>query len=81
MPVAAAASSSRWSPTHVHPSFESPRVLTLTISRPPVNAFNTALWRELRAAFHEVERLGHEVRAVVLVSGVDRGFTAGLDRA
>jgi enoyl-CoA hydratase/carnithine racemase len=80
MSAAAAASSSRRTPVHVHPSFDSPRVLTLTISRPPVNAFDTALWRELRAAFHEVETLGREVRAIVLVSDVDSGFTAGLDR-
>lgn len=74
----------RHQPKLIHPSRPAPHVLLLTIARPPVNAFHTALWTELREAFDDVEEFSgeeEEVRCVVLAGGVDKGLTAGLDRS
>lgn len=59
-------------------SVPSPDVLVLALARPPVNAFSTDLFAQLRDAFAQASRDEH-VRCVVLTSDVDKGFTAGLD--
>jgi delta(3,5)-delta(2,4)-dienoyl-CoA isomerase len=66
-------------------------VLLLTLSRPPMNAFNEPFWRALSACFsairdqqpipHDTAEDHDEIRVVVLASGMDKAFTAGLDRS
>ena len=46
---------------------------------PPVNAFNSAFWRELGSVFGSIAKDG-DVRVVVLASALPKLFTAGLDR-
>jgi enoyl-CoA hydratase/carnithine racemase len=54
------------------------RVLTITMNRPDrLNAFNTAMLRELLAAFDEADA-NDDVRAVI-VTGKGRAFCAGAD--
>ncbi|GJN91449.1 hypothetical protein Rhopal_004472-T1 [Rhodotorula paludigena] len=59
-------------------SVPSPDVLVLALARPPVNAFSTDLFAQLRDAFAQASR-DEDVRCVVLTSDVGKGFTAGLD--
>lgn len=66
------------SPSHIHSSFPLPGVLQLTLNRSPVNAFNDSLWFELG---HLCDKASQdvEVRCVVLCSGLEKVWTAGLD--
>jgi enoyl-CoA hydratase len=66
------------------PNFENLRlstehgVVTVVMSRPPVNAVNVAMYRELFALFSKVDSIGPDVRAVVL-TGAGKHFCAGND--
>ncbi|WVQ82995.1 hypothetical protein IAT38_005133 [Cryptococcus sp. DSM 104549] len=53
-------------------------VLLLEVDRPPVNAYNTALWQELHVIVDKISDCP-DVRAVVLSSSNEKTFTAGLD--
>lgn len=53
-------------------------VATVTMSRPPVNAVDLAMYRELRDVFADIDSLGPGVRAVVL-TGAGKHFCAGND--
>lgn len=53
-------------------------VVTVTMRRPPVNAVDLVMYRELRDVFAEIDRLGPGVRAVVL-TGDGKHFCAGND--
>jgi enoyl-CoA hydratase len=53
-------------------------VATVTMDRPPVNAVDLVMYRELRDLFAEVDGVGPGVRAVVL-TGAGRHFCAGND--
>lgn len=64
----------------IHATFPSESVLLLTMNRNPVNAFNTALWLEL-GQMAAIASLDNNVRVIVLASGLERLFTAGLDLA
>ncbi|GAA5993278.1 hypothetical protein JCM10908_001408 [Rhodotorula pacifica] len=59
-------------------TFPAPHVLVIALARNPVNAYNDDLARELQL---HLETASHDpdVRAVVLTSECDKGFTAGLD--
>ncbi|GAA6026696.1 hypothetical protein JCM8202_005617 [Rhodotorula sphaerocarpa] len=59
-------------------SFPHEHVLLLLLNRPPVNAYSDELSTELRHHFEHASR-DPAVRAVVLASSVQKGFTAGLD--
>ncbi|KAI5478679.1 delta(3,5)-Delta(2,4)-dienoyl-CoA isomerase [Pseudohyphozyma bogoriensis] len=63
---------------HILTSFPSPHVLLLSLHRTPVNAFNDALWTELGQCA-DVASEDDAVRVVVLASGIDKVWTAGLD--
>ncbi|GAA0570698.1 enoyl-CoA hydratase-related protein [Actinomadura livida] len=54
------------------------RVATVWLDRPPVNAVDQDLYRELSGLFEDLGRLGDDVRAVVL-AGRGRHFCAGND--
>jgi enoyl-CoA hydratase/carnithine racemase len=56
---------------------EAPGVATIRLDRPPMNAINTALQEELRAAAAQVSA-DRDVRAVVLFGG-EKVFAAGAD--
>ncbi|GAA5921096.1 hypothetical protein JCM1841_002413 [Sporobolomyces salmonicolor] len=62
----------------IQATFPSPNVLLLSLNRPPVNAFNYALWAELPEHFNRAS-VDPDVRCVVIASALDKGFTAGLD--
>ncbi|GAA5835988.1 hypothetical protein JCM11251_006620 [Rhodosporidiobolus azoricus] len=64
--------------TLIQSSSPSSGILLLSLARPPVNALHTAFFAALRDALQAAD-LDETVRAVVLASGVDKGFTAGLD--
>src|SRR5665811_753588 len=53
-------------------------VAIITMSRPPVNAVDLVMYRELRDLFVDIDRIGDGVRAVVL-TGAGRHFCAGND--
>lgn len=53
-------------------------VVTITMQRPPVNAVDLVMYRELRDLFVDVDQLGSGVRAVVL-TGEGKHFCAGND--
>jgi enoyl-CoA hydratase len=53
-------------------------VATVTMDRPPVNAVDLTMYRELHDLFSDVDRLGPGVRALVL-TGQGRHFCAGND--
>ncbi|GAA6044177.1 hypothetical protein JCM8097_007222 [Rhodosporidiobolus ruineniae] len=64
--------------TWITASRPSPGVLLLLLTRPKVNAFNTDLFLLLRDAFQAASD-DPEVRCVVLGSGNEKVWTAGLD--
>jgi enoyl-CoA hydratase len=51
-------------------------VATVWLDRPPVNAVDEAMYREIHALFSEVSQLGDDVRVIVL-AGRNRHFCAG----
>jgi enoyl-CoA hydratase/carnithine racemase len=53
-------------------------VATVTMDRPPVNAVDLVMYRELRDLFADIDRIGPGVRAVVL-TGQGKHFCAGND--
>ena len=53
-------------------------VATVTMCRPPVNAVDLVMYRELRDLFFDVDRIGEGVRVVVL-AGDGKHFCAGND--
>jgi enoyl-CoA hydratase/carnithine racemase len=53
-------------------------VATVTMDRPPVNAVDLVMYRELRDLFVDIDQIGPGVRAVVL-TGEGRHFCAGND--
>jgi enoyl-CoA hydratase len=53
-------------------------VAIVWLARPPVNAVNQAMYREIKALFGEVARLGPGVKVIVL-AGEGRHFCAGND--
>lgn len=53
-------------------------VAVVTMDRPPVNAVDLVMYRELRELFVDIDRIGAGVRAVVL-TGSGRHFCAGND--
>ncbi|GAA5881739.1 hypothetical protein JCM3774_005974 [Rhodotorula dairenensis] len=58
--------------------FPAEHVLLLALARPPVNGYNDDLARELQLHLDAASK-DPDVRAVVLTSDVQKGFTAGLD--
>lgn len=53
-------------------------VVTVTLARPPVNAVDLLVYRELRDLFVDIDRVGPGVRALVL-TGAGKHFCAGND--
>jgi enoyl-CoA hydratase len=53
-------------------------VAVVTMDRPPVNAVDLAMYRELRDLFVDIDRIGPGARAVVL-TGAGKHFCAGND--
>jgi enoyl-CoA hydratase/carnithine racemase len=53
-------------------------VAVITMDRPPVNAVDLEMYRELRDLFVDIDHVGPDVRAVVLI-GNGRHFCAGND--
>jgi enoyl-CoA hydratase len=53
-------------------------VATVTMDRPPVNAVDLLMYRELRDLFVDIDQIGPGVRAVVL-TGAGKHFCAGND--
>jgi enoyl-CoA hydratase len=53
-------------------------VATVTMDRPPVNAVDLVMYRQLRDLFVDIDQIGLGVRAVVL-TGKGRHFSAGND--
>jgi enoyl-CoA hydratase/carnithine racemase len=53
-------------------------VATVTMDRPPVNAVDLVMYRQLRDLFVDIDQIGPGVRAVVL-TGAGRHFCAGND--
>ena len=53
-------------------------VVTVTMDRPPVNAVDLVMYRELRDLFVDIDQVGPGVRAVVL-TGAGKHFCAGND--
>lgn len=53
-------------------------VATLTLNRPPLNPLNSKMFRELEAAFDELEA-DPAVRALILCGAGERAFAAGAD--
>jgi enoyl-CoA hydratase/carnithine racemase len=66
------------SPTRLATDLGGDGVLTVTMDRPPVNAVDLSMYRELRDLFAHIDRVGPGVRAVVL-AGAGRHFCAGND--
>src|SRR2546427_6660420 len=56
------------------------RIAVVTIDRPPVNALNSELIRELTRTFEDVARR-KDVGAVILTGAGDKAFVAGADIA
>ncbi|KAF9644685.1 ClpP/crotonase [Thelephora ganbajun] len=59
-------------------SVPTPHVYLIQVNRAPVNAFNESVWREYSKVFEKIS-LEDDVRVIVLASGLDKLFTAGLD--
>ena len=55
-------------------------IATVRLSRPPVNAVNQAMYREIRQLFEHVEIFGSDLKAIVL-TGSGKHFCAGNDLA
>ena len=53
-------------------------VATVTMTRPPVNAVDLAMYREMWSLFVDIDQIGKGVRAVVL-TGAGKHFCAGND--
>jgi enoyl-CoA hydratase len=53
-------------------------VATVLMDRPPVNAIDQAMYRELRALFSDIDQLGAGIKTVIL-AGAGRHFCAGND--
>lgn len=53
-------------------------IVTVTLNRPPVNALNSALGRELREAFEQIDQ-DTGARVVLLTGSGERAFAAGAD--
>jgi enoyl-CoA hydratase/carnithine racemase len=53
-------------------------IATVTLDRPPVNAVDLAMYREIRDLFVDIDQIGAGVRAVVL-TGAGKHFCAGND--
>ena len=53
-------------------------VATVTMTRPPVNAVDLAMYREIWSLFVDIDQIGKGVRAVVL-TGAGKHFCAGND--
>ena len=53
-------------------------VVTVTLNRPPVNAVDLVMYRELRDLFVEIDQVGPAARVVVL-TGAGKHFCAGND--
>jgi enoyl-CoA hydratase/carnithine racemase len=53
-------------------------VATVTMNRPPVNAVDLVMYRELRELFVDIDQIGRGVRAVVF-TGAGKHFCAGND--
>ena len=53
-------------------------VLTVTLQRPPVNAVNLAMYRELRDLFVDIDQLARGIRTAV-ITGDGKHFCAGND--
>jgi enoyl-CoA hydratase len=64
--------------TRVSTTLDDHGVATVTMDRPPVNAVDLVMYRELRGLFTDIDQLGAGVRAVVL-TGAGRHFCAGND--
>lgn len=56
------------------------RVAEITMRREPVNAINMQLTREINAAYRRAKE-DPEVRAIILTSGCEKAFSAGMDLA
>lgn len=56
------------------------RVAEITMNRPPVNAINQQLTREINDAYRRA-RDDENVRAVILTSACEKAFSAGMDLA
>jgi enoyl-CoA hydratase/carnithine racemase len=65
-----------WS--RIHTDLADDGVATVTMDRPPVNAVDLVMYRELRDVFVDIDVVGAGVRAVVL-TGAGRHFCAGND--
>jgi enoyl-CoA hydratase/carnithine racemase len=68
--------SSPW--TRLQTDLSTDGVAIITMSRPPVNAVDLVMYRELRDLFVDIDRIGDGVRAVVL-TGEGKHFCAGND--
>jgi enoyl-CoA hydratase/carnithine racemase len=64
--------------TRLHTSVDDDGVALVTMDRPPVNAVDLVMYRELRDLFDNIDQIGPGVRAVVL-TGSGRHFCAGND--
>ena len=64
--------------THIHTEVDTAGVATVTMDRPPVNAVDLVMYRELRDLFVDIDTIGPGVRAVVL-TGAGKHFCAGND--
>jgi enoyl-CoA hydratase/carnithine racemase len=66
----------RW--TRLTTDVDGDGVATVTMRRPPVNAVDLVMYRELRDLFTDIDQIGARVRAVVL-TGDGKHFCAGND--
>jgi enoyl-CoA hydratase/carnithine racemase len=64
--------------THLTAEIDDHGVATVTMDRPPVNAVDLLMYRELRGLFADIDAIGPGVRAVVLTSE-GKHFCAGND--
>lgn len=64
--------------TRLTTAIESDGVATVTMDRPPVNAVDLVMYRELRDLFVDIDQIASGVRAVVL-TGAGKHFCAGND--
>jgi len=64
--------------TRLRIDLDSSGVATVTMDRPPVNAVDLVMYREIRNLFVDIDQIGPGVRAVVL-TGAGKHFCAGND--
>lgn len=64
--------------TRLTTSLDDTGVATVTMDRPPVNAVDLLMYRELRDLFSDIDQIGRGVRSVVL-TGAGKHFCAGND--